>query len=345
MSGSGAAGEAAAGLAPKRLRDLVEVWLPPLLVPLIVLLGLPFIGGLPQWLTLTLAGLSMGMMIFLMAAGLSLVFGLMDVLNFGHGAFITFGAFIAASVLIPLNAWVTADSLALNLLSVAVAVGAAILFGIVAGFLFERVVIRPVYGQHLKQILITMGALIVAEQLVPVIWGALPVSVPVPNAFRGAVIVGDATLERYRLLAVAVGILVYIATYLTLTRTRIGLIIRAGVENREMVEALGYRVTAVFIGVFVAGSALAALGGVMWGFYREIITATVGNEVMILVFIVVIIGGLGSLRGSLVGALLVGLVNNYVGFLAPKLALGSTLLLMVLVLLWRPTGLYPATKT
>lgn len=345
MTATDGAGEAAAGLPPKRLRDLVDAWLPPLLVPLIVLVALPLIGGLPQWLTLTLAGLSMGMMIFLMAAGLSLVFGLMDVLNFGHGAFITFGAFIAASVLVPLNAWVVADSLALNLLAVAVAVAAALLFGLVAGLLFERVVIRPVYGQHLKQILITIGALIVAEQLVPVIWGALPVAVPLPEAFRGAVIVGDATLERYRLLAVAVGILVYIGTYLALTRTRTGLIIRAGVENREMVEALGYRVTAVFIAVFVAGSALAALGGVMWGFYREMITATVGNQVMILVFIVVIIGGLGSLRGSLVGALLVGLVTNYAGFLVPKLALGSTLLLMVLILLWRPTGLYPATKT
>ncbi len=344
-AGHAAAGEAAAGLPPKRLRDIVEAWLPPLLVPLIVLVGLPLIGGLPQWLTLTLAGLSMGMMIFLMAAGLSLVFGLMDVLNFGHGAFITFGAFIAASVLVPLNAWVTADSLPLNLLAVLIAVAAAVLFGLAMGFLFERIVIRPVYGQHLKQILITMGALIVAEQLVPVIWGALPVSVPMPNAFAGTVIVGEATLERYRLLAVAFGVLVYIATYLTLTRTRIGLIIRAGVENRDMVEALGYRVTAVFIGVFVAGSALAAVGGVMWGLYREIITAHVGNEVMILVFIVVIIGGLGSLRGSLVGALLVGLVTNYTGFLAPKLALGSTLLLMVLILLWRPTGLYPATKT
>jgi branched-chain amino acid transport system permease protein len=117
--------------------------------------------------------------------------------------------------------------------------------------------------------------------------------------------------------------------------------VRAGVENREMVEALGYRITAVFALVFVAGSALAGLGGVMWGLYDQLITARMGMDVMILIFIVVIVGGLGSVEGCFLGALLVGLLANYTGYLAPTVALGSNILLMVLVLMWRPRGLFP----
>ena len=129
-----------------------------------------------------------------------------------------------------------------------------------------------------------------------------------------------------------------------LNRTRIGLLVRAGVENREMVEALGYKVRRLFVGVFVAGTALAASGGVMWALYQELVTVHIGADVMILVFIVVIIGGLGSVGGCFLGALLVGLTANFMGYLAPTLALGSNILLMVAVLLWRPRGLYPATK-
>ena len=131
---------------------------------------------------------------------------------------------------------------------------------------------------------------------------------------------------------------------LALNRTRIGLLVRAGVENAEMVEALGYRIRRVFIGVFVIGSALAGLGGALWALYQETVTAAIGAQVMVLIFIVIIIGGLGSVGGCFVGALLVGLVANYVGYLSPKIALGSNILLMVLVLLWRPQGLYPMSR-
>jgi branched-chain amino acid transport system permease protein len=129
-----------------------------------------------------------------------------------------------------------------------------------------------------------------------------------------------------------------------LNRTRIGLLVRAGVENPEMVESLGYRIRRLFVGVFVAGSGLAGLGGAMWAMYQEQVTPAMGMQVLVVVFIVVIIGGLGSVGGCFVGALLVGLMANYTGFLAPKLALGSNILLMVLVLLWRPRGLYPVGK-
>ena len=319
--------------------------LPLALVPAAALAALPLVGSTPTWVTLTVAGLAMGMMIFVMASGLTLVFGLMDVMNFAHGAFISVGAYAAASVLIALRADMQAPSLAANLSAIVPAVAAAIALAGLLGWFFERVVIRPVYGDHLKQILVTMGGLIVVEQLIHVAWGPDIIPLPRPATLTGSVLLGDAAIERYRMLAVVVGLAVFAAMWLVLSRTRLGLLIRAGVENTEMVESLGYRIRRLFVGVFVAGSGLAGLGGVMWAMYQESVTASMGMQVMVVIFIVIIIGGLGSVGGCFVGALLVGLVANYVGYLAPKLALGSNILLMVLILLWRPRGLYPVGKS
>lgn len=310
----------------------------------IAVLALALIGSPSTWITLTVAGLAMGMMIFLMASGLSLVFGLMDVLNFGHPAFISFGAFIAASVLAALSGWIGADNWALNLAALIAAIVAATVFGAVAGWFFERVIVKPVYHDHLRQILITMGALIVAEQIVLAVWGGAPIAVPRPAFLEGAIVFGDVAVETYRIFAVILGLAVYVTLYLALNRTRIGLLIRAGVENREMVEALGFRIDRLFIAVFMAGSALAAMGGAMWASYQGLISAALGGELMILVFIVVIIGGLGSIQGSLLGAIMVGLLGNYVAFLFPKMALASNMLLMMVILLWRPFGLKPAIR-
>lgn len=318
--------------------------IPLALIPLIALAALPLIPSLPTWVTLTVAGLAMGMMIFIMASGLTLVFGLMDVMNFAHGAFITIGAFVATSVLLPLATWTRADSLGLNLAAMLLAVLAAMAVAGAIGLAFERVIIKPVYGQHLKQILITMGGLIVAEQLMLVIWGPDMITLPKPLTLRGSFIYGDIAIEKYRVLAVVIGLAVFAAMFLVLNRSRVGLLIRAGVEDSEMVESLGYRIRRVFVGVFTAGSALAGLGGVMWALYQETVTSAMGMQVMILIFIVIIIGGLGSVGGCFIGSLLVGLVANYVGFLSPKVALGSNILLMVLILLWRPQGLYPVAK-
>jgi branched-chain amino acid transport system permease protein len=320
-----------------------DYW-PVLLVPLMALVALPLVGNPVTWTTLTIAALAMGMMIFVMASGLTLVFGLMDVLNFGHGAFIAVGAYIALSVLAPLAGWTGADSLGLNLAALLLAIVAGMIGTGALGWAFERVIVRPVYGQHLKQILITMGGLIVAEELIHVIWGADQKAMGLPTALRGAVLFGDVAVEKFRLLAVIVGLVVYGAMTLVLNRTKLGLLIRAGVENREMVEALGYRIRRLFVGVFVAGSALAGLGGVMWGLYRETLTASIGGDVMVLVFIVIIIGGLGSVGGCFLGAVLVAMMANYTGYLAPKIALASNILLMVAILLWRPQGLYPVAK-
>ncbi len=314
-------------------------YLPTLLVPALMLAMLPLVGSMPTWVTLTVAGLAMGMMIFIMSSGLTLVFGLMDVLNFGHGAFVSVGAFAATLVLLPMRGWMEADSLGMNLAALGLAIALAMAVTALLGWLFERLVIMPVYGQHLKQILITMGGMIVVEQLIQLIWGAEQQPMPLPTALRGAIVLGDAAIEKYRLLAVAVGLLVFIGLTLLLNRTKLGLLIRAGVENGEMVEALGYRIRRLFVAVFAAGSALAGLGGVMWGLYKETLTASMGGEVMVMVFITIIIGGLGSVGGCFIGALLMALTANYAGFLAPKFALVSHIVLMIAILLWRPAGL------
>jgi branched-chain amino acid transport system permease protein len=329
----------------KSISSTVERFGGVMLLPvLLALIGFLLIGRPSTWMTLTVAGLAMGMMIFLMASGLSLIFGLMDVLNFGHSAFVSFGAFIAASVLALSGGWVTGGNGALNILALVMAISAATAFGALAGWAFERIIVKPVYKDHLRQILITMGALIVADELILMVWGGAPIPVPRPAILTGSLVIGDVSIEIYRIFAFLLGLAVYIAMHFALNRTRIGLLIRAGVENREMVEALGFRIDRLFIAVFMAGSALAAMGGAMWAGYQGLITTAIGAEMMILVFIVVIIGGLGSIEGSLLGAILVGLMANYVAFLFPKMSLASNMILMMAILLWRPFGLKPAVK-
>ena len=319
-------------------------WKPLVLVPLLALLVWPFIGSSSTWLTLTVAGLAMGMIIFIIASGLTLVFGLMDVLNFGHGVFIALGAFVATTVFGFMGDWTGSQDIWRNLLAVFPAMLVAMLVSGAVGLAFERFIVRPVYGQHLKQILITMGGMIIGEELIKVVWGPAQIALPLPEGLRGAVLLGDAAIEKYRLLAVIVGLAVFAILAWTLSRTKIGLLIRAGVQDREMVESLGYRIKRLFIGVFVVGSALAGLGGVMWGLYQQNVTPQMGAQVNVLIFIVIIIGGLGSTGGALIGALLVGLMANYTGFLLPKLALFSNIALMVAILLWRPQGVYPVAN-
>ncbi|WP_119156527.1 branched-chain amino acid ABC transporter permease [Caldimonas tepidiphila] len=330
----------AAAPVPRTRFDFV----PLLLVAALALGALPLVGSVPTWLTLTVAGLAMGMIVFIIASGLTLVFGLMDVLNFGHGVFIALGAFVATSVLGGMADWTASASLARNLVAVFAAMAVAMAVAGAIGYAFERVVVRPVYGQHLKQILITMGGMIIGEEIIKVIWGPQQIPLPLPDALRGSLLLGDAAIEKYRLLAVVIGAVVLAAMLYLLNRTKIGLLIRAGVQDREMVESLGYRIRRLFIGVFVVGSALAGLGGVLWGLYQQMVVPQMGAQINVLLFIVIIIGGLGSTLGCFVGALLVGLMANYTGFLAPKVALFSNIGLMVAVLLWRPQGLYPVTN-
>jgi branched-chain amino acid transport system permease protein len=314
---------------------------PLALLAALTLLALPLTGSASTWLNLTLAGIAMGLIIFVIASGLTLVFGLMDVLNFGHGVFIALGAFMATTVLAAMAPCATSPDVGANLAALATACLAGMAIAAAVGVVFERVLVRPVYGQHLKQILITMGGMIIGEELIKASWGPALIPLPLPPTLNGIFLIGDVAVEKFRVLSMLIGIAVLIALLLVLNRTKIGLLIRAGVQDREMVEALGYRIRRLFVGVFVAGSALAGLGGVMWALVQQGVEPQIGAKVNLLLFIVIIIGGLGSTLGCLVGALLVGLVANYVGFLAPKAALFSNIALMVAILLWRPQGLYP----
>jgi branched-chain amino acid transport system permease protein len=326
-------------------RPAVEFdWKPLLLAPALAVAAAPMVDSAPTWFTLTAAGVAMGLIIFVIASGLTLVFGLMDVLNFGHGVFIAVGAFVATSVLGAMSGWTSSPDAWQNLLAVFAAMLAAMLVAAVIGAAFERLLVRPVYGQHLKQILITMGGTIIGEEIIKTIWGAQQIPLELPAQLRGSFFIGDAGIEKFRVLAMLIGAVMFAGIAYLLNRTKVGLLIRAGVENREMVESLGYRVRSLFIGVFVAGSALAGLGGVLWALYQQNVTPQIGGQVNVLIFIVIIIGGLGSTTGALIGALLVGLMANYTGFLFPKAALFSNIVLMMAVLLWRPRGVYPVTS-
>lgn len=317
-------------------------------VAVVALALLPLAAIEPRtYITLTVAGLAMGMLIFLVASGLSLIFGLMDVLNFAHGALFSWGAYAGFTAAVLLNqhgGWATSPSVWLNAALMLAAIAVAVLVTIALGIVLERVIVRPVYGQHLFQILITLGATIVLEELIRIAWGPNDQVMPVPAALQGSWDVADVIVLRFPIAAIALGLIVYAGMMLVLNRTRVGLIVRAGVENHEMVQVMGHDIHRYFTAVFAAGSALAGVGGLMWAMFGQSVRPSMGGEQLIFAFIVVIIGGLGSVTGSLVGALLVGLSYNYVAFLVPKAAIGVTMALMVVVLLFRPTGLYGAGR-
>ncbi|MGZ3236616.1 MAG: branched-chain amino acid ABC transporter permease [Burkholderiaceae bacterium] len=325
---------------PKIRTDFVPIYL----LLAIALVALPFIGSSSTWVTLTIAGLAMGMMLFVMSSGLTLVFGLMDVMNFGHGAFIAVGAYTGSIVFGRMKDWMVADSFWQNISVIGLAILVAMIITAILGWFYERLFIKPVYGNPLMQILMTTGAMIVIEQLIIVIWGPDLIPLEIPTTLQGSFILGEVAIEKYRLAAVIIGLVIFISMFLVLNRTRIGLLIRAGVENGEMVQALGYRIRRLFIGVFVSGAALAALGGVMWGLYKQQLTSGMGGQVFVSVLIVIIIGGMGSVGGCFIAALMVSLLSNYAGFLAPKISLITEILLMVVVLSWRPRGLYPVSS-
>jgi branched-chain amino acid transport system permease protein len=295
------------------------------------------------YLTLTIAGLAMGMLIFLVASGLTLIFGLMDVLNFAHGALFSWGAYAGITAVTLLNGrlgWADSASVTQNAALLLVAIAAAMLVAVGLGVLLQRVIVRPVYGQHMFQILVTLGATIVLEELIRIVWGPNDQVMPLPATFQGSWDVADVIVLRFPVVAIVLGLGVYAIIQLVLRRTRVGLIVRAGVENGEVIQVMGHNIYRYFTGVFAAGSALAALGGLMWAMFSQSVRPGMGGEQLIFAFVVVIIGGLGSVTGSLVGALMVGLSYNYVAFLLPKAAIGVTMALMVVILLLRPAGLF-----
>ncbi len=293
------------------------------------------------YLTLTIAGLAMGMLLFLVASGVSIIFGLMDVLNFAHGALFAWGAYTGFTVFNLMMKWVEADSVLKNFGVFAVAIICSMIAVALLGVILERFIVRRVYGNHLFQILITFGATIVLVELIRVFWGPNDEVMTVPFSFQGSWDVADVIVDRYRLICIAMGLVLYSAIQLILKRTKLGTIVRAGVENREMVQAMGHNIFLLFTGVFAAGAALAALGGLAISLFSLQVYPDMGSTYLLFAFIVVIIGGLGSVKGSLVGALIVGLSYNYVAYLLPWAAAGANVMIMIAILLVRPTGLFP----
>jgi branched-chain amino acid transport system permease protein len=205
--------------------------------------------------------------------------------------------------------------------------------------MMERIVIRPVYGNHVQQILVTLGVMLVLSELLKVVWGPNPISTGVPKYLDGSWEAGGVILIKYRLFIIVAGLLVLTGLQLLLHKTKLGLIVRAGVQNKEMVQALGIPIHRIFTFVFMLGTAMAALGGALLAPYSGIIFAEMGMQFAILAFIVVVIGGMGSITGSAYASVLVGLSGSLMAYYLPDLSLAVNMLLMVVVLLVKPSGL------
>jgi len=277
-----------------------------------------------------------GLLLFLVAGGLTLIFGIMGIINLAHGSFYMVGAYLA---------W----SLSMHLGSLWLAIPVGIVLSVVLGMAIEWLLIKRLYRLgHLQQVLLTYGLILVVEELRSIIWGDDVHSVPIPQLFAASIPLTDTlSYPVYRLAISAVCIVFALLLYLLIRRTRLGMMIRAGAADRQMVQSLGINIDLLYRFVFALGVALAALAGMIAAPVASVFPG-MGNQVLIVCFVVVVIGGIGSVKGALIGALLIGLVDTFgkvvelkVGNLRvlPEMAGMSIYLLMALVLLWRPAGL------
>ena len=292
-----------------------------------------------------LNGLQFGVMLFLMAAGLTLIFGVMGLINLAHGSLYMVGAFAAAAV---------AEATGSFLLALI----ASLIAAAAAGAIIELVVIRRLYDRdHLDQVLATFALILIFSEGTRWLFGSFPLFLDIPDALAGPVILpGGIQYPAYRLLIIAIGLLIAVGLFQLIARTRIGIQIRAGESDREMIAALGVDISRLYTIVFALGAALAGLAGALVGAIQSV-QVGMGEPVLILAFVVIVIGGIGSIKGALVGALLVGLTDTLGGVLLPGFfgtfmepsaatAVGSSLasmsiyILMAGVLLFKPTGLY-----
>lgn len=283
---------------------------------------------------LTLTGLGLSALYFLLASGLALIFGLMDVLNFAHGAFLTVAVYAA---------WRTTATVGgMTGLLLALVVGT--LVGLALALVVEFVLIRRLYGRPREQILVTVGLSLAVPALMQTAWGAEARTFPVPDALAGTVGVLGARVPVNRFVLIVAAVAVLIAVQLFLNRTRYGLIVRAGVEDRAMVRALGIDVSRAFALVFALGGALAGLAGVLGGVYFGSISPHGGTSYLIFAFVVVIIGGLNSLTGVALASLVVGLVQQYANYYAGGYGDLAVVALLAVVVLGRPAGGTPPVE-
>ncbi len=294
----------------------------------------------------SLNGLQFGLMLFLLAAGLTLVFGIMDMINLAHGSLYMVGAFLAATVAELTGSFVAAVAVAI--------VGTAIV-----GMLLEMTVLRRLYARdHLAQVLATFALILIANEAVRLVWGP-QVPLNTPQALSGPVqLLPGLAYSSYRLVIIAVGLAVAALLYFAVTRTKTGMLVRAGASNREMAIAMGVNIKRLFTIVFGFGAGLCAIAGAMLGPILAV-QVGMGENILILAFVVIVIGGIGSIRGALVGAILVGVVDTmgraflpaalreflppqFASALGPALASILIYVLMAAILFWKPQGLFPA---
>ena len=296
-------------------------------------------------ITQLLNGVQLGVLLFLVAAGLTLVFGIMDFVNLAHGALYMVGAFFCASVAL----WLDSFTLALLI---------ALPATFAVGFLVELLVIRFLYHRdHLDQVLATFGLILVFDTLVQIIFGPAGLTFALPQILNGRVDLGVTEFPVYRLLIIASGLLVAAGLFFIIQKTRVGMLVRAGASNRTMVIALGVNIESLFRFVFATGAMLAGLGGMM---ITPITEASIGmgSDILLIAFVVIIIGGIGSIRGAFIAALIVGLIdtmgrsflddfmklfvsNQVAETSAPALSAMLVYILMAAILYFRPQGLFP----
>ena len=273
-------------------------------------------------------GIQYGLLLFLIASGLTLVFGVMGILNLAHGSMYMVGAYLVWYFVA-----VTGSFTVSAILSAVIALG--------LGILIERALIQRLYNRnHLDQVLLTIGMIFVFNALQSILWGNDPYGVAVPEALSGSVPFTDnSSYPVYRIFAAMVCIAIAAALYFVVSKTRLGMLIRAGESNREMVEALGVNIKSLYTIVFAIGVMLAAVSGIIAAPMRSIVPG-MGESVLITCFVVVVIGGMGSIKGAFVGALLVGVISTFAAVLIPTMSNMIIYIFMILVLLVKPQGLF-----
>jgi branched-chain amino acid transport system permease protein len=274
----------------------------------------------------TLSGLTYGMLLFLMASGLSIVFGLMRIINLAHGSFFLFGSYVAyAMVNRGMNFW-----LALLLSTVCVTVLALLL---------EKFLISRFHGNEASQVLLTLGLIFVIGDITLWIWGGDFLSIPVPSFMDFSFAISESSFPIYRLFVIAIGIICATLLWYFETKTKVGMIVRAGVDDMEMVGALGFNIKLIFSAVFLFGAALAAIGGVLsgpiLGMYPKM-----EFEILVNSLVIVLIGGLGSWKGAFIGAILIGIIDSFGKIYLPDMSVLLIFVVMVIVLMFKPTGLF-----
>jgi branched-chain amino acid transport system permease protein len=282
--------------------------------------------SLEFWVTQAFNGLSYGALLFLLASGLSLIFGVMRIVNLAHGSYFMLGGYVGLSVV-----WRTGSY------TLALAAGALALALIGMGM--ERLFLRRLAGQTLGQVLMTIGFALIFQDLALLIWGGDPYSIRPPALLTGVVTAGPARFPIYRIFIVVVAVVIGAALWLALDRTRVGAMIRAAVDDPEMAQGVGIPVPRISLGVFGLGAGLAAFGGVVGAGFLGVYPG-LDFEILPYAFVVVIVGGLGSLPGAMVGSLLVGLLDNFGKALFPELSYFTLFAPMALILALKPTGLF-----